>query len=63
MKKNAWHNFSIGVVLSLAMFASPAVAHTSDAVGFWHLVSGVDHVLVLVAIGLVFGFLLRSVNR
>ncbi len=63
MKQRTSHSFSIGIASTLATLATPAMAHTSDAVGFWHLVSGVDHLSVLIAVGLVFGFLVRLVNR
>lgn len=59
MRKRASRSFSIGVALTLATIAPPAMAHTSDAVGFWHLVTGVDHLLVLVAIAFVFRFFVR----
>ncbi len=49
MSKRASHSFRIGIALTLAMFAPSAIAHASDAVGFWHLVTGADHLLVLVA--------------
>jgi hydrogenase/urease accessory protein HupE len=62
MRKRASHSFSIGVALILAMIAAPAMAHTSGAVGFWHLVTGADHLLVLVAIALVLRFLVRSIK-
>ncbi len=59
MRKRASHSFRIGIALTFAMFAPSAMAHTSDAVGFWHLVTGADHLLVLVAIALLFHFLVR----
>lgn len=62
MRKRASHSLRISVALTLAIIAPPAMAHTSDAVGFWHLVTGVDHLLVLVAIALVFRFLVRLVK-
>ncbi len=49
MRKCTSHSFRIGIALTLTMFAPSAIAHTSDAVGFWHLVAGADHLLVLVA--------------
>ncbi len=62
MSKRASHSFRIGIALTLAMFAPPAIAHTSDAVGFWHLVAGADHLLVLVAIALLLRFLVRLIK-
>ncbi len=62
MKKHASHSLRIGIALTLAMFAPSVIAHTSDAVGFWHLVTGADHLLVLVAIVLLFRFLVRLIK-
>lgn len=62
MRKRASHSLRIGVALTLAMIALPAMAHTSDAVGFWHLVTGADHLLVLVAIALLLRFLVRLIK-
>jgi len=62
MSKRASHNLRIGVALTFAMFAPSAMAHTSDAVGFWHLVTGADHLLVLVAIALLLRFLVRLIK-
>ena len=59
MRKRTSHSFNIGLALTLATIVSPAMAHTSNAVGFWHLVTGADHLLVLVAIAVVLRFLLR----
>ena len=61
MRKHTFHR--IAVALILAVIASPVMAHTSDAIGFWHLVTGADHLLVLGAIALVFHFFVRLSNR
>lgn len=62
MRKRASRSLSFGIALTLTMIAPPAMAHTSDAVGFWHLVTGADHLLVLVTIVFVFRFLVRLVK-
>ncbi len=62
MRKRTSHSLRIGVALTFAMFAPSAIAHTSDAVGLWHLVTGADHLLVLVAIALFLRFLVRLIK-
>ena len=62
MRKRASHSLRIGVALTLAMIAPLAMVHTSDAVGFWHLVTGADHLLVLITIALLFRFLVRLIK-
>lgn len=59
MRKRTSRSLSTGIALTLTAIAPPALAHTSDAVGFWHLVTGADHLLVLLAIALVFRFVIR----
>lgn len=51
MKKTAFR--TVCAAVTLMTVAPAALAHASDLEGVWHLLTGIDHLLLLVAIAAV----------